>query len=37
MLEARDRHQKELFDKFRYYDGRLLEMNSQKERNLSLK
>ena len=37
MLEARDRHQKELFDKFRYYDGRLLEINSQKERNLSLK
>lgn len=23
MLEARDRHQKELFDKFRYYDNRM--------------
>ena len=37
MLEARDRHQKELYDKFRFYDMKMREVNNSKERNFILK
>ena len=34
MLEARDRHQKELYDKFRFYEDKMNTMQLQREKNL---
>ena len=33
MLEARDRHQRELFEKFKYYEDRVNEQTIQKYKN----
>lgn len=37
MLEARERHQKELTEKFRYYENRKSEIANLKDKNLQLK